>query len=310
MKKSQFVKQESIKAVKNPKKGRRSRKEKLAKTPEMVITALGSEMSVNNVAKLFKFGESEATKRARKQLKEHSGKVALFTSRATFIKFLQWVDLMEYKSPRSAAAGIVAEFIANEAPTVFECDSHLQGECRKRSGTYGVTDEGVLNGEKRKQQTIFDFSEKAYKGFMGKLVEYCSTRKLTIGGFVSECIERKMREFKFNKLIPSTVLEESHEAFEQVVGFNPANAKPGKSKLKVAPVNSRIVQVKPETRVKRLAKDSERVGRKIEKRIHKILKSKQGINLRPNQMFTADDLLRIAMLENAFEANKANERDR
>lgn len=291
------------KAIKNPKKGRRPRGEKLVNTPEMMIATLASEMAVDNVAKLFKFGESEATKRARKQLKEHSGEVKLYTSRTTFIKFLQWAELMEYKSSRAAAAGVVSEFIANEVPTVFDCDARLQGECMKRSGTYGVTDKGVLNGEKRKPQTAFDFSDQAYKGFMGKLVEYCSTRKLTIGGFVSECIERKIREFKFNKLIPSTVLEESHEAFEQVVGFNPAKEKARKSRIDFAPADSRVIQVKPETRVKRLAKDSERVGRKIEKRIHKILKSKQGINLKPNQMFTADDLLRMAMLQNAFEAN-------
>ena len=304
MAKTQFSKKETVKVVKNPKKGRGSNKEKLANTPEMMITALASEMAVNNVAKLFKKSEAESTKRARKQLKEHSGKVALFTSRATFTRFLQWTELMGYNSPRAAAAGIVAEFLTNEVPTVFECDPRLQGECMKRSGTYGVTDEGVLNGEKRKQQTIFNFSEKAYKGFMGKLVEYCSTRKWTIGGFVSECIERKMREFKFNKLIPSTVLEESHEAFEQVVGFNPADSKPCKSKLKVAPVNSRIVLVKHDTRVKRLAKESAKLGRKIEKRMHKILNSKQGINLKPNKMFTADDLLRMAMLQNAFESNE------
>ena len=304
MSKKLSSKKETVKAVKNPKKGRGSNKEKLANTPEMMITALASEMAVDNVAKLFKVGEVEATKRARKQLKEHSGRVQLITSRDTFKRFLQWAKLMEYKSSRAAAAGVVSEFMANEVPTTFDCDPRLQGECMKRSGTYGVTDEGVLNGEKRKQQTQFDFSDRAYKGFMGKLVEYCSTRKLTIGGFVSECIERKIREFKFNKLIPSTVLEESHEAFEQVVGFDPANEKARKSRIHVDPVDSRIIQVKPETRVKRLAKKSAKLGRKIEKRMHKILKSKQGINLKPNQMFTADDLLRMAMLQNAFEANE------
>ena len=62
----------AAKAVKNTKKGRGSRAEKLVNTPEMMITALASEMAVNNVAKLFKMSEAEATKRARKQLKEQN----------------------------------------------------------------------------------------------------------------------------------------------------------------------------------------------------------------------------------------------